>query len=204
MAGGAAQTSADGRTAYAVVTFDEQADDITEARRPGSRRDRKGPRPAALQVELGGSAVALSREHRPCISAEAIGVVVAALVLLPRLRLPRRELLPIATALVSIGTASTAIELLGHVMTVADFAPMLGDAGRARRRYRLRAVHRDQTPQGAARGHARRGGGARRSTRRAGPYVFAGGTVCIALLGMLILRLASSTASPSPPPSPSS
>ena len=35
-------------------------------------------------------------------------------------------LLPIATALVGCGTAYMGIVLLGHAMTVADFAPMLG------------------------------------------------------------------------------
>ncbi len=43
----------------------------------------------------------------------------------PRLR-PRRLLLPIATAPVSVGIAHTGDRALGHVMTVADFAPMLG------------------------------------------------------------------------------
>ena len=37
-------------------------------------------------------------------------------------------LLPIATALVGVGTAYAGIGLLGHVMTVADFAPMLGSS----------------------------------------------------------------------------
>ncbi|RSS99359.1 MMPL family transporter, partial [Streptomyces sp. WAC05374] len=99
------------------------------------------------------------------------------------------SLLPIATALVSVGTAYAGIGLLGHVMTVADFAPMLGmliglGVGID---YALFIVtrHRKGLKRGLPVAEAARNAVA--TTGRA--VVFAGATVCIALLGMLILRL---------------
>ena len=84
-------------------------------------------------------------------------------------------------------------------MTVADFAPMLGTliglgVGID---YALFIVTRHR--RGLKRGAVRRGGGTNAVATTGRAVVFAGATVCIALLGMLILRLASSTASPSPP-----
>ncbi len=58
--------------------------------------------------------------------AEVVGVVVAAVVLFLAFGSLAASLLPIATALVGVGTAYASIVLLGHAMTVADFAPMLG------------------------------------------------------------------------------
>ncbi|CAM5417377.1 hypothetical protein SCALM49S_07028 [Streptomyces californicus] len=99
------------------------------------------------------------------------------------------SLLPIATALVSVGTAYAGIVLLGHLMTVADFAPMLGmliglGVGID---YALFIVtrHRRGLKRGMSVPEAAQNAVA--TTGRA--VVFAGATVCIALLGMLILRL---------------
>ncbi|MGH1552849.1 MMPL family transporter [Streptomyces sp. L7] len=99
------------------------------------------------------------------------------------------SLLPIGTALLSVGTAYAAIVLLGHAMTVADFAPMLGmlvglGVGID---YALFIVtrHRRGLKRGLSVTEAVTNAVA--TTGRA--VVFAGATVCIALLGMLILRL---------------
>jgi RND superfamily putative drug exporter len=116
-------------------------------------------------------------------------VVVAAVVLFLAFGSLAASLLPIATALVGVGTAYAGIELLGHAMTVADFAPMLGmliglGVGID---YALFIVtrHRRGLKRGLSVTEAATSAVA--TTGRA--VVFAGATVCIALLGMLILRL---------------
>lgn len=187
---GAAQISPDGRTAYAVVTFDRPADSVPRSqakavvdtvRDPATRAD-------GLQVELGGRAIGLT-EAPSAHLAEVIGVVIAAVVLFLAFGSLAASLLPIATALVSVGSAYFAITLLGHAMPVADFAPMLGTlvglgVGID---YALFIVTRHR--KGLTRGLtvAEAAENAVATTGRA--VVFAGATVCIALLGMLVLRL---------------
>ncbi|MFE2373504.1 MMPL family transporter [Streptomyces sp. NPDC059398] len=185
---GAPRTSADGHTAYAVFTFGAQSDEIPEPQVRAVVDTAKAAEAHGLQVELGGSAIALTQTTGVHLS-EAIGVGVAALVLFLAFGAFAASLLPIATALVGVGTAYAGIELLGHVMTVADFAPMLGmliglGVGIDYALFivtRHRKALRRGLPVADAVTHAVS------TTGRA--VVFAGATVCIALLGMLVLRL---------------
>ncbi|MER5499729.1 MULTISPECIES: MMPL family transporter [unclassified Streptomyces] len=185
---GAAQISEDGRTAYATVTFDRQVDDIPVAQAQALVDTARAAAGEHLQVEVGGSAVALTEAPSAHLS-EAVGVVVAAVVLFLAFGSLAASMLPIATALVSVGTAYAGIVLLGHLMTVADFAPMLGmliglgvgiDYALFIVTRHRRGLRRGLTVTEAAQD-------AVATTGRA--VVFAGATVCIALLGMLILRL---------------
>ncbi|MET9761631.1 MMPL family transporter [Streptomyces sp. NPDC006372] len=185
---GTGRISADGRTAYATVTFDEQAQDIGRSEAQAVVDTAKSAESDGLQVELGGSAVGLTGASGGHL-AEIVGVVVAAVVLFLAFGSLAASLLPIATALVGVGTAYAGIVLLGHAMTVADFAPMLGmliglGVGID---YALFIVTRHR--RGLKRGQsvAEAATNAVATTGRA--VVFAGATVCIALLGMLILRL---------------
>ncbi|MFD3663384.1 MMPL family transporter [Streptomyces sp. NPDC058659] len=188
----AGRISEDGRTAYATVTFGAQADDIPEAQAKAlvdtAKAVEAGSEGQGLQVELGGTAVALTEAPGGHI-AEVVGVAVAAVVLFLAFGSLAASVLPIATALVSVGIAYSGIVLLGHLMTVADFAPMLGmlvglGVGID---YALFIVtrHRKGLKRGLSVPEA--AGIAVATTGRA--VVFAGATVCIALLGMLILRL---------------
>lgn len=185
---GAAQISADGRTAYATVTFDGQADDVPVAQAEAVVSTAKAASGEHLRVELGGSAVALTEAPAVHLS-EAIGVAVAAVVLFIAFGSLAASMLPIATALVSVGTAYAGIMLLGHVMTVADFAPMLGmlvglGVGID---YALFIVTRHR--RGLRRGMSVPEAAQHAVATTGRAVVFAGATVCIALLGMLILRL---------------
>ncbi|MGW2558119.1 MMPL family transporter [Streptomyces sp. NPDC001514] len=184
----AEQISEDGRTAYATVTFDKQADDIPVKQAQAVVDTAKAAENDGLQVELGGSVTALT-EAPSAHMAEIVGVAVAAVVLFLAFGSLAASLLPIATALVSVGTAYAGIVLLGHAMDVADFAPMLGlliglGVGID---YALFIVTRHR--KGLRRGLpvAEAAENAVATTGRA--VVFAGATVCIALLGMLVLRL---------------
>ncbi|MFE7597685.1 MMPL family transporter [Streptomyces sp. NPDC057494] len=182
------QVSEDGHTAYATVTFDAQADDIPEAQARALVDTAKAVATDDLRVELGGSAVALTEAPGGHI-AEIVGVAVAGVVLFLAFGSLAASALPLATALVSVGIAYSGIVLLGHLMTVADFAPMLGmlvglGVGID---YALFIVtrHRRGLKRGLSVTEAAETAVA--TTGRA--VVFAGATVCIALLGMLILRL---------------
>ncbi|MFF1810970.1 MMPL family transporter [Streptomyces sp. NPDC058251] len=185
---GAGRISADGRTAYATVTFDAQAEHIGKGEARAVVNAAKAAGTDGLQVELGGSAIGLTASSGGHL-AEVVGVVVAAVVLFLAFGSLAAALLPIATALVGVGTAYASIVLLGHAMTVAAFAPMLGmliglGVGID---YALFIVtrHRRGLKRGLPVAEAARNAVA--TTGRA--VVFAGATVCIALLGMIILRL---------------
>ncbi|MFF0159732.1 MMPL family transporter [Streptomyces sp. NPDC005263] len=185
---GGGRISADGHTAYATVTFDEPAEhiDVSEAR--AVVRAAEDAESGDLRVELGGSAIALTESSGGHL-AEVVGVVVAAVVLFLAFGSLAASLLPIATALVSVGAAYAGIVLLGHVMTVADFAPMLGmliglGVGID---YALFIVTRHR--RGLKRGMSVTEAATNAVATTGRAVVFAGATVCIALLGMLILRL---------------
>ncbi|GHK04572.1 membrane protein [Streptomyces sp. Y2F8-2] len=180
--------SRDGHTAYATVTFAHEAQDIKKGEAQAVVSAAKAAETRGLQVELGGSAVSLTEAQGGHL-AEAIGVAVAAVVLFLAFGSLAASLLPIATALIGVGTAYFGVDLLGHAMTVADFAPMLGlliglGVGID---YALFIVtrHRRSLKRGVPVAEAAVNAVA--TTGRA--VVFAGATVCIALLGMLILRL---------------
>ncbi|MFF2962916.1 MMPL family transporter [Streptomyces sp. NPDC057963] len=187
-ASGAGQISEDGRTAYATVTFDRQTEDIPAQQAQAVVDTAKEAAGDHLQVELGGSAIALTEAPTAHFS-EVIGVVVAAVVLFLAFGSLAASMLPIATALVSVGTAYAGIALLGHAMTVADFAPMLGmliglGVGID---YALFIVTRHRS--GLRRGMTVTEAAQNAVVTTGRSVVFAGATVCIALLGMLILRL---------------
>jgi len=185
---GAGRISADGHTAYATVTFADQSKDIDAGEAATVVETAKAAETDGLGVELSGSAVELS-ESAGGHTAEIVGVLVAALVLFLAFGSLAASLLPIATALVSVGTAYAGIVLLGHVMTVADFAPMLGmliglGVGID---YALFIVTRHR--RGLKRGLTVTEAATNAVATTGRAVVFAGATVCIALLGMLILRL---------------
>ncbi|MER6556904.1 MMPL family transporter [Streptomyces sp. NPDC001027] len=185
---GKAQISRDGHTAYATVAFDDRAEDVDEGEARAVVDAAKAAETDGLQVELGGSAIALTESSGGHL-AEVVGVVVAAVVLFLAFGSLAASALPIATALVGVGTAYAGIVLLGHAMTVADFAPMLGmliglGVGID---YALFIVTRHR--RGLKRGLPVAEAAANAVTTTGRAVVFAGATVCIALLGMLILRL---------------
>ncbi|GFH35565.1 MMPL family transporter [Streptomyces pacificus] len=185
---GSTQISDDGRTAYATVVFEGGTGNVPEAHARAVVDTAKAAAGDGLQVELGGPATALTETPTSHL-AEIVGVAVAAVVLFLAFGSPAASLLPVATALISVGTAYAGIVLLGHAMDVADFAPVLGlliglGVGID---YALFIVTRH-------RGGLRRGlpvaEAAEKAVATTGrTVVFAGLTVCIALLGMLVLRL---------------
>ncbi|MFE3774785.1 MMPL family transporter [Streptomyces sp. NPDC059122] len=186
--GGAGQISHDGRTAYASVTFRSSSDDLPAAQARAVVSTARAAAGNGLQVELGGSGVALTQAPHERLP-EIIGLAAAAVVLFLAFGSLAATLLPIVTALAAVGTASAGISLLGHAMTVADFAPMLGmliglGVGID---YALFIVTRHR--KGLRAGLTVQESAERALAVSGRAVVFAGATVCIALLGMLTLRL---------------
>ncbi|MER6911842.1 MMPL family transporter [Streptomyces sp. NPDC000594] len=186
--GGGDRISPDGRTAYATVTYDRRADDLAAERIDAVVDTARAAATEAVRVEVGGPAAGRMQTPGGHL-AEMVGVAVAAVVLFLAFGSLAASLLPIVTALISVGTAYAATVLLGQVMTVADFAPMLGlliglGVGID---YALFIVTRHRRGLRAGLPVAEAAREAVATTGRA--VVFAGATVCIALLGMLVLRL---------------
>ncbi|MFF2811140.1 MMPL family transporter [Streptomyces sp. NPDC058000] len=186
--GGAGQISHDGRTAYASVTFRSSSDDLPAAQARAVVSTARAAAGNGLQVELGGSGVALTQSPHEGLP-EIIGLAAAAVVLFLAFGSLAATLLPIVTALAAVGTAAAGISLLGHAMTVADFAPMLGmliglGVGID---YALFIVTRHR--KGLRAGLSVQESAERAVAVSGRAVVFAGATVCIALLGMLTLRL---------------
>jgi putative drug exporter of the RND superfamily len=187
-AGGGAGVSRDGTIAYAQVTFTEQAnsvpkaliDDVIEAARDAERD--------GLQVELGGQAIARAQEATQGTS-EAVGILAAAVVLFLAFGSFFAMLLPIVVAIAGVGTGMTATALLSHTTNIPDVAPLLGSliglgvgidyALFIVTRHR-RGILRGMKPEEAAVTALNTSGRA---------VLFAGGTVCIALAGMLVMNL---------------
>ncbi|MGP3986413.1 MMPL family transporter [Streptomyces sp. 3N207] len=187
---GEGQISEDGRTAYADLSFAKPTDELGEQKvqRVVDTIQGASDEGLGLQVEAGGSGVAVAEAPKAHL-AEAIGLAAAAVVLFLAFGSLAATALPLINAVVAVGTAAAGIGLLSQVMTVADFAPMLGmliglGVGID---YALFIVtrHRRGLRAGLPVAEA-----ARRAVAVSGrAVVFAGATVCIALLGMFILRL---------------
>jgi RND superfamily putative drug exporter len=187
---GADRISPDGTTAYAVVHFDQPSNELSEQHVDAVVHTALAANGEVdtLQVAVGGPDITDDGAGSAHLS-EAVGVAAAAVVLFLAFGSLAAMALPLVTALVSVGTSYLGIGLLGHAITVADFAPMLGSliglgVGID---YALFIVtrHRRGLRQGLPVAAA-----AERAVGSAGrAVVFAGVTVCIALLGMLVLRL---------------
>jgi RND superfamily putative drug exporter len=182
--GGKVQVSPDGRTAYATVNFTQEAHDLDKADINRVVATATSAREPGLAVELGGVAISLS-EETSVSSASAIGIGAAAVILLVAFGSLFAMALPIATAVAGVGSGLLLVGPLSHLMSVNGIAPILGAliglgvgvdyALFIVTRYR-RGLLSGLNPQQSAVQALNTSGRA---------VLFAGGTVCIALLGLL-------------------
>ena len=187
-AGGAAQISQDGKTAYATVQFTKLAPALPKQDVRTIIDLVRATRTSGLQVEIGGQAIEQANQLSLSYSV-AIGIVAAAIIILLAFGSLLGMALPLVAAAVALGTATLGIDLFSHLTSVAVIAPTLAaliglGVGID---YALFIItrHRDGLRSGLSTEEA-----AVRALNTAGRAVlFAGGTVCIALLGMLVLRL---------------
>ncbi|MFE0249740.1 MMPL family transporter [Streptomyces sp. NPDC059010] len=185
---GAAQISRDGRIAYAQITFTEQANAVPKELIEDVVDKAQAAERDGLQVELGGQAIARTQEP-PQGTAEAVGILAAAVVLFLAFGSLFAMLLPIVVAIAGVGTGMIATMLMSHVTDVPEVAPLLGSliglgvgidyALFIVTRHR-RGILRGMKPQEAAVTALNTSGRA---------VLFAGGTVCIALAGMLVMNM---------------
>ncbi|MFH8802307.1 MMPL family transporter [Streptomyces sp. NPDC017936] len=120
--------SEDGTTAYATVTYEVGAADLTDASRDQLERAVDGARDAGLTVETGGDATdGGAGAGGP---AEVIGIAVAAVVLLITFGSLAAAGLPLLTAVIGVGVSMATIlalsDALGLSATTGTLAMMLG------------------------------------------------------------------------------
>jgi len=183
---GGTQISRDGRIAYATVNFAKQAENLDKADINRVVDAARAAREPGLNIQLGGQAIEYTEQSSLGFSAVA-GLAAAAVVLFIAFGSLLAMLLPIVTAIAGVGGGLMAIAPLTHAINVVNIAPILGaliglGVGID---YALFIVTRHRrgllarlTPEEAAVKAIDTSGRA---------VLFAGGTVCIALLGILIL-----------------
>jgi RND superfamily putative drug exporter len=184
----AAQISADGRTAYAEVQLNALPSDLPLANVEKLIDTAQAARGSGLQVELAGPAI--SNATAPAQgSTELIGIVAAAIILSLFFGSLIGMLLPLIVAVAGLGGGLMAIGLLSHPITLSDIAPTLATliglgVGID---YALFIVTRYRS--GLRAGLPPEQATVRAITTSGRAVLFAGGTVVIALLGLLVLRL---------------
>jgi RND superfamily putative drug exporter len=183
-AAGTRQISADGRIAFATVTFNKQAPELSKATVERVISTARQARSPDLDVELGGAAIEQTQAPEAG-GAVAIGLAAAIVVLLIAFGSFVAMGLPVITALLGLGTGFGAIALVSQVIDMPNFstelAAMIGLGVGID--YSLFVVTRfRQTYDGDA------GVTTMAAMGTAGRAVlFAGSTVIIALLGMYVL-----------------
>jgi len=182
---GAAQISSSGQVAFANVTFDKQAAKISAAESKAFVRTARAGATDGLQVEVEGQ-VARAAEG-PKISTTGLGAAAALVVLLLVFGSLLAAALPLLTAGVALGSSVAVIELLTHVLSTPSFSSELSlliglGVGVD---YALFIVTRFR--QGLQRGTPVEQAIVDAIDTSGRAVMFAGITVCIALLGMFAL-----------------
>src|SRR5215467_1913006 len=185
---GAGQISPDGTIAYAHVNWDAVGQQIPKADVNNVISIAKAARTPTVDVELGGLVIQAVNQTSQNTS-EVYGFIAAAVILLLAFGSFFSMLLPLISALFSLAAASQAVGLLSHGVTIANVAPIFAalvglGVGVD---YALFIVTRH-------RGGLKAGMSLEESTVRAlntsgRAVLFAGATVCVAMLGLLVLQL---------------
>jgi RND superfamily putative drug exporter len=182
---GAAQVSKNQTVAFATVTFDRQAQNISTGvaqQLVNAVRSADGP---SLQAAVEG-AVAESA-NKPSLGGVGFGAILAGIVLLLVFGSLFAMALPLISALVSLGIATALIGLLSHVMKMPQFSTeltLLIGLG-VGVDYALFIVTRHR--QGLIAGQEIEASIVNSANTSGRAVLFAGTTVCIALLGMFAL-----------------
>ena len=185
---GAAQISQDRATAFATVTFDAQADKVPVADATRVIRTAQAAADANLQIDLGGEAVT-DATGTSTPSTEYIGILAAAIILFVAFGTLLGMLVPLLVAIAGVGAGMITIGLLSRVTTIGTVAPTVAaliglGVGID---YALFIVTRYRS--GLQNGLAPQDAAVRALNTSGRAVLFAGGTVIIALLGMLALRI---------------
>jgi RND superfamily putative drug exporter len=182
---GASQISKDGRTAFITVTFDKQAQYLSNSLAKHFVATAQTARGPHLQVAVAGQVA--ENADKQSFGGTLLGVILAAIVLYLVFRSGYATVLPLASALASLGTAIGLIGLLSHALKMPQFSVELvlliglgvgvDYALFIVTRHRQGLVAGEDVPTSIA--------NAVNTSGRA--VLFAGIIVCIALLGMFAL-----------------
>jgi RND superfamily putative drug exporter len=183
--GSADQISKDGQIAYATVTFDEQANDLPKGSIERVIDVAQESAGNGLDVQLGGQAI--GQTHQPSTGGTMIGFVLAAIVLFIVFGSFSAMMMPLLTAGFGLGAGVAVIGLLSHAIQMASFSSELSlliglGVGVD---YALFIVTRFR--QGLLRGLKPEDAVVDALDTSGRAVLFAGITVCIALLGMFAL-----------------
>jgi RND superfamily putative drug exporter len=182
--------SANGRIAFATVVFDEKANNLPKEAAERVVNVARAAGRSGLQVELGGQAIEATEQAGFGIST-GVGLLAAIIVLLLTFGSVVAMGLPILTALFGLGTGLGVIALFTHVVDTPNFsselAAMIGlGVGIDYSLFILTRFREAYATPGPTFGNARES--VIQSMDTAGRAVlFAGCTVVIALLGMMLL-----------------
>jgi len=185
---GAGQISRDSRIAYATVGFTKQGDSLANADIKRVINAAEAAHAPGLNVQLSGDAIG-NAEQPPLGFSSVVGLLAAAVVLFIAFGSVLAMLLPIVTAIAGVVSGLMAIAPLTHAMSVVTFAPILGaliglGVGTD---YALFIVTRHR--RGLQSGLAPEDAAVTAVDTSGRAVLFAGGTVCIAILGILVLGL---------------
>src|SRR6185312_9885721 len=180
--------SKDGTIAYAVVQFDHLADALPKSSIDDFINTAQAAQSNYLQVELEGQAIELQQTVSTGLS-ELAGVLASAIVLFLAFGSWRGMVTPLVAAIAAILVGTSIEAFLSHVMPVAPFAQQLSVlmglgvgvdyALFIVSRHRNNLLHGMSVEDSIA-----------ASLNTSGRAVmFAGATVCIALLGLLLLNI---------------
>ncbi|SBV04593.1 putative drug exporter of the RND superfamily [Streptomyces sp. Ncost-T6T-1] len=184
-AGGA--VSQDGTTAYAVVTYDVAAGEVSDRAHDALLKAAADARADGLTVEMGGDAVPLDQALGG--TAELIGIGVSAVILVLTFGSLVAAGMPLITALVGVGIGISAIGALGSTLglssTTTTLAMMIGLAVGIDYALFIVSRYRAEMAEGWDRKEA-----AGRAVGTAGSaVVFAGLTVIVALAGLAVVNV---------------
>ncbi|MDG9724362.1 MMPL family transporter [Streptomyces sp. DH41] len=179
--------SEDGTIAYSTVTFQVKAADLTDASKEHLEKAVDQARDSGLTVETGGNALATQPSAGG--TAEAMGIAVAAVVLLITFGSMAAAGLPLLTAIIGVAISMTGIIALGSTfglsLTTGTLASMLGLACGID--YALFVVSRYREER--SKGHDSREAAALAAGTAGSAVVFAGLTVVIALAGLSVVDI---------------
>lgn len=182
----AKDVSKDAATAFATVSFKEKASDLTSESKAHLQNAIEQARDAGVTVEVGGNALAVDP---PASSTEAVGVAVAAVVLLITFGSLAAAGLPLLTAILGMGISVATITALSSAFGLSGdtgtLAIMLGLACGID--YALFVVSRYREER--ARGHEPKTAAGLAVGTAGSAVVFAGLTVVIALAGLVIVGI---------------
>ena len=183
--GGASQISKDGKTAFALVALDKTADEYTPAQAKALIEPVLAAGDDTLRVEAGGPVAALSQTVP--VGGEGIGLIAAALILLFTFGSAVAMGLPLLTAVFGLGMSVALGELLRRVVDVPDWATgtaaMVGIGVGIDYALLIVTRYRSSLAEGRDPRHA-----TLTAIATAGrAVVFAGLTVVVAMLGILLV-----------------